>query len=101
MGLKNILTRKQTSIEEETAQREGIEENQILIGNGGAEIISLIGRLLAGKHVMIVEPAFSEYEQACKVNGCEISYFQLSRGLECGYRVIDKKAYQCGCLIFL
>lgn len=59
------------------AVKEGIDESQILIGNGGAEIISLIGRMLAGKKIVIVQPAFSEYEEACRINGCKIDYHQL------------------------
>lgn len=60
------------------AELEGIKEEQILIGNGGAELIFLLGRMLAGKRVFIVEPAFSEYETACSINGCEIDYFYLT-----------------------
>lgn len=69
-------------LKKKIAKREGIEPEQILIGNGGAEIISLIGRRLAGKKVMIVEPAFSEYEKACLVNNCDVSYYKLSDGWE-------------------
>ena len=61
------------------AEREGIDDEQILIGNGGAEMISLLGRELAGKRVLIVEPAFSEYEKACRVNNCQIEYFGLEK----------------------
>lgn len=60
------------------AEREAIEENQILLGNGGAELISLIGRVLARKRVMIVQPAFSEYEVACRMNDCIVDYHPLS-----------------------
>ncbi|MEH7123261.1 threonine-phosphate decarboxylase CobD [Bacillus sp. JJ1773] len=60
------------------AEIENLSERQILIGNGGAELISLIGRKLAGKRVMIVQPSFSEYEEACRINGCTIDYHQLS-----------------------
>ncbi|KAA9017082.1 threonine-phosphate decarboxylase CobD [Niallia endozanthoxylica] len=70
------------SLKEKISQREGVEPGQILIGNGGAEIISLIGRLLSGKKVMIVEPAFSEYKKACLVNNCDVSYYRLSDGWE-------------------
>ncbi|WP_026580708.1 threonine-phosphate decarboxylase CobD [Bacillus sp. J33] len=59
------------------AETEGVKETQILIGNGGAELISLIGRMLAGKRVLIIQPAFSEYEEACRVNGCTVVYHQL------------------------
>ncbi|MDA6082873.1 hypothetical protein OSJ97_25370, partial [Escherichia coli] len=46
------------------AAAEGIKETQILVGNGGAELITLIGRMIAGKRVLIIQPAFSEYEEA-------------------------------------
>ena len=46
-GIEKYPDPKTTLLKKKLAQREGIEENQILIGNGGAEIISLIGRLLA------------------------------------------------------
>lgn len=56
------------------SRKEGVTEQQILVGNGGAELISLIGRMLSGKKALIVQPAFSEYEEACRVNQCEIRY---------------------------
>lgn len=67
--LKNLLS-----------EREKIDSNQILLGNGGAEIITLIGRFLTGKKVVIVQPAFSEYEEVCRVNGCTIDYHLLQSG---------------------
>ncbi|NKE04025.1 MULTISPECIES: threonine-phosphate decarboxylase CobD [Mesobacillus] len=66
-----------TNLKRLVAKREGLHESQVLLGNGGAEIISLIGRLLAGKQSVIVQPAFSEYEEACKANGCQVEYHQL------------------------
>ncbi|MBU8772783.1 threonine-phosphate decarboxylase CobD [Cytobacillus oceanisediminis] len=62
------------------AAAEGIKETQILVGNGGAELITLIGRMIAGKRVLIIQPAFSEYEEACRVNLCTVSYHQLEPG---------------------
>lgn len=56
------------------SRKEGVSEKQILVGNGGAELISLIGRILSGKKALIVQPAFSEYEEACRVNQCEVHY---------------------------
>lgn len=80
-----------TSLKRKLAGREGVEEEQLLIGNGGAEIISLIGRFLAGKKVMIVEPAFSEYEKACRINGCDISYFHLEEGWESDFDQLKER----------
>jgi threonine-phosphate decarboxylase len=59
------------------AKREQTSVDSILIGNGGAELITLITRMLAGKKVLIVQPTFSEYEKACRANKCEILYHQL------------------------
>ncbi|MGN7402798.1 threonine-phosphate decarboxylase CobD [Cytobacillus praedii] len=68
---------KGNQLKQKLAKKEEIHSSQILVGNGGAEIISLIGRMLAGKSVVIVQPAFSEYEEACRINGCTIDYHQL------------------------
>lgn len=59
------------------AQVEQISNDSILIGNGGAELITLVARFLSGKKVLIVEPSFSEYEKACHANYCDIHYHQL------------------------
>ncbi|PAV27990.1 threonine-phosphate decarboxylase [Virgibacillus profundi] len=64
-------------LKERIAERENVDRSSILIGNGGSEIISLIGRMLAGKNVLLIEPAFSEYEKACNKNGCQIFYHHL------------------------
>ncbi|WP_033827918.1 threonine-phosphate decarboxylase CobD [Bacillus andreraoultii] len=66
-----------TSLKEKIVEQGGIGPDQLLIGNGGAEIIALIGHWLRGKRVMIVEPTFSEYEQACRTNHCEVTYFYM------------------------
>ena len=36
-----------------------------------------MARILAGKKVLIVQPTFSEYEQTCRTNKCEIHFHQL------------------------
>ncbi|MFS0777998.1 threonine-phosphate decarboxylase CobD [Neobacillus sp. 3P2-tot-E-2] len=59
------------------ADKEQISAQSILIGNGGAELITLVARFLSGKKVVVVEPSFSEYEKAGRANDCEIQYHQL------------------------
>lgn len=68
---------KGKSLTEKIASKEKIDEEWILLGNGGAELISLMGRLLADKKVLIVQPTFSEYEEACRINRCDISHFYV------------------------
>src|SRR3954469_24021625 len=53
----------------ELAEKEGLSERSILVGNGGAEMITLVARLLAGKKVLIIQPAFAEYAEACQASG--------------------------------
>lgn len=62
------------SLKKQIAEKENIDMQSILIGNGGAELITLIGRMLSRKNVLIIEPAFSEYEKACRLNDCHIFY---------------------------
>lgn len=54
------------------AAKEGLVSEQVVVGNGGAELITLIAQQLAGKTVLVIQPAFSEYEEACRVNGCQV-----------------------------
>lgn len=69
-----------SSLTRKLASDWNVEERNVLIGNGGAELISLVGRFLSGKRVCIVQPTFSEYELACETAGCEITYHQLEEG---------------------
>ncbi|WP_046179396.1 threonine-phosphate decarboxylase CobD [Domibacillus tundrae] len=46
----------------------------ILLGNGAAEIIHFIARYASGQKAVIVTPAFSEYEEACRAYGCPVEY---------------------------
>ncbi|MEH7155048.1 threonine-phosphate decarboxylase CobD [Neobacillus drentensis] len=66
-----------TKLTDMISKAEQTKSDSILIGNGGAELITLLGRMLAGKRVLIVEPTFSEYEEVCRANQCEIVYHQL------------------------
>lgn len=66
-----------SQLKDKIAKAEKISVDSIMIGNGGAELITLVGRMLTGKKVVIVEPTFSEYEKACRANKCEVLYHQL------------------------
>ena len=47
----------------------GIDETEILVGNGAAELINVLGHLLKGKMALSI-PAFNEYERCFK--SCQI-----------------------------
>lgn len=65
------------TIKDRIAEKEKISVDSILIGNGGAELITLVARYLSGKKILVIEPTFSEYEAACRANQCKIQYHQL------------------------
>ncbi|MFS0644981.1 threonine-phosphate decarboxylase CobD [Siminovitchia sp. 179-K 8D1 HS] len=62
------------------AEKERVQKESILLGNGGAELFTLLGQLLAEKRVVIVQPTFTEYEKICRAHGCHVSFFQLEEG---------------------
>ncbi|MDP4209867.1 MAG: threonine-phosphate decarboxylase CobD [Bacteroidota bacterium] len=55
----------------------GIAPEFIFPGNGAGELIFRYFRVLRPKKVLIVAPTFSEYEQAIRLAGGEVEYFQL------------------------
>lgn len=69
-----------SSLTKKLAAMHNTEESRVLVGNGGAELITLVGRFLFHKRVCIVQPAFSEYEEACRSAGCEVTYHTLEEG---------------------
>lgn len=71
---------KTISLKQKLANKDGVAEESILVGNGGAELITLIARMLQEKRVLIVQPAFSEYEAACRASRCHIFYHLLQEG---------------------
>ena len=70
---------------------EKIDTNNIMLGNGPAEVIFNIVRALKPQRALLPAPTFSEYEEAIRsVNG-EIEYYKLkeSNGFKLDYEFID------------
>lgn len=49
-----------------------VSEDQVIVGNGAAEIIYLVGSLFQGKQVLIPMPSFGEYQQAVEQWGGQV-----------------------------
>lgn len=49
----------------------GVDEDNIIVGNGAAELINILGHIMSGK-VTITLPAFNEYVR-CFENNCEFN----------------------------
>lgn len=56
----------------------GFLAEQIVCGNGAADLIYRIVHALHPRHALICAPTFSEYEHALLESGCEISIFNLT-----------------------
>ncbi|WLD95401.1 threonine-phosphate decarboxylase CobD [Alkalihalobacillus sp. AL-G] len=65
------------TLRKEISKQENVHKDSVLIGNGGAELINVVARMLSRKRVMLVQPTFSEYEQSCLTSDCSIRYHQL------------------------
>ncbi|MFA1821986.1 threonine-phosphate decarboxylase CobD [Virgibacillus oceani] len=59
------------------SEMESIDTSSILLGNGGAELITLVASHFSGKSIGITQPAFSEYEKTARAYGCHITYIHL------------------------
>jgi len=73
----------------------GIPKDQIVVGNGATEIIYNFCKAFLGKKtpILIPVPTFGEYEAACKLAGCKISFFKtmnLNESLDEFIKLIPK-----------
>lgn len=59
------------------ADYHGVAVNQIAAGNGAAEIFTWLARRYREQHVMLIEPAFSEYRQSLEAENVRIKEIQL------------------------
>ena len=69
-------------IREKIAEKNNLNIENIIVGNGATEIIFLFMKILSPKKVLIVSPTFGEYERAIKAStlandSLEINYFEL------------------------
>ena len=65
------------------SKKRGVPIDNIFIGNGASEVISLLAKVLVPKNALIIEPTFSGYERALLSSGANVSHYQLSE--ESGY----------------
>ena len=60
------------------SQKEKVNENFIVCGNGAGELIFNIVSAILPKKVLIISPTFAEYENACNTIFAEKIYYKLS-----------------------
>ncbi|MGI6070723.1 MAG: pyridoxal phosphate-dependent aminotransferase [Blautia sp.] len=74
------------TLREAIGQYEGVRPEQVICGNGAAELIFSLCRALLPKRAVLPAPTFAEYEQALKSVGCQVEHYVLKE--ENGY-VLD------------
>jgi len=77
--------------------KQGIKAENIILGNGAAEIINLAVRAL--KKPCIVVPSFSEYESTAKTYCEEVIFSYLNEEFDYDYEDIFEKLKECDGLV--
>lgn len=73
---------------EALAQAEGVAADQIVCGNGAADLIFRLVLALGPRHALVLAPTFAEYRQALDTVGCQTQDFPLEAGE--GYQVTER-----------
>lgn len=84
--------RDYTALRESIAAYAGCEKEQILVGNGSTELISLAVRVLAPKRALLPEPTYSEYEREVTLAGGEMVRCEIEETN--GFRIDPERLMQ-------
>lgn len=73
------------------SEKEQVPAEQIICGNGAAELIFSLAAAEKPKRALLISPGFAEYEQALAAYGCDIRYYALreANGFAVGEDYID------------
>ena len=65
-------------LRERIAESEGVKAEEVICGNGAAEVIFTLCHAVKPKRALIPAPTFAEYGQALASTGCELEYYMLT-----------------------
>ncbi|MCI8558628.1 MAG: threonine-phosphate decarboxylase [Lachnospiraceae bacterium] len=71
------------------AENEGAAPQEILCGNGGADLIYRLVYALRPKQALVTAPAFAEYEEALGQVGAEVLHHNLPESMELGEALLE------------
>lgn len=60
----------------------GVEKSNLILGNGGAELIYTLPSALKIKRALVAAPTFSEYAEAVRASGGDVKYIPYGRRIE-------------------
>lgn len=66
-----------SELQQVIASYEKVKKEHVLLGNGGAQLITLLANFLMKKRIAIVQPTFVEYEKMCAAYQCDIRHIIL------------------------
>lgn len=67
----------QTMLTNALAVYHNIQPQQIICGNGGADVLFRAVQTIRPQHAVIPVPTFSEYGKALEENGCSVTYWEM------------------------
>ena len=71
-----------TELRKHIASYAGCKPEQVLVGNGCTELISLFIGIHHPKKALVVSPTYSEYERELRLVGSEVNYYALKEELD-------------------
>ena len=71
-----------TELRKHIASYAGCKPDQVLVGNGCTELISLFIGIHHPKKALVVSPTYSEYERELRLVGSEVNYYALKEELD-------------------
>lgn len=82
-------------LKNKTSRKEVLHPDNILLGNGAAELIQLIAIYFREKRIGLFQPTFSEYERMTSAYGAELTNLSIDRLNDKDYleRVVKKRCY--------
>lgn len=66
-----------STLRKKISQRFDVAYEEIICGNGAADLIFTLVRAITPKKALLLAPTFAEYEQALESVGCAIHYYNL------------------------
>lgn len=73
----------------EIAVKEKVEAEEILCGNGGADLIYRLVYALKPKQALVTAPTFAEYEEALRQVGARIHHYNLPESMKIGEKLLE------------
>ena len=67
-----------TELKKAISEYEGVNAENIVCGNGAADLIYKISGSLKPENALVLAPTFSEYEKALSENGCNVNHLLLN-----------------------